>query len=72
MAGTPCMVKPATSTSYLTEAAVRLMVPRGSVQLIIGGASDLLDRLNGQDLVTFAGSAETAAKLRANPGLILK
>lgn len=75
LAGMPCIVKPATATSYVTEAAVRLMhesglLPAGSLQLIIGGTGDLLDRLQGQDIVTFTGSADTAAKLRVNPNLI--
>ncbi|CDF84028.1 Oxepin-CoA hydrolase/3-oxo-5,6-dehydrosuberyl-CoA semialdehyde dehydrogenase PaaZ [Pseudomonas knackmussii B13] len=75
LAGMPCIVKPATATSYVTEAAVRVMhesglLPAGSLQLIIGGTGDLLDRLQGQDIVTFTGSADTAAKLRVNPNLI--
>src|SRR5690349_21677908 len=75
LAGMPCIAKPATATSYLTEAVVRLMdesglLPTGSLQLIIGGTGDLLDRLQGQDVVTFTGSADTAAKLRVNPNLI--
>ncbi|MBT8765075.1 phenylacetic acid degradation bifunctional protein PaaZ [Metapseudomonas boanensis] len=75
LAGMPCIIKPATATSYLTEAAVRLMhasglLPEGSLQLIIGGTGDLLDRLQGQDVVTFTGSADTAAKLRVNPNLV--
>src|ERR1700712_531389 len=75
LAGMPCVVKPASATSYLTEAVVRLMdesglLPSGSLQLIIGGTGDLLDRLQGQDVVTFTGSADTAAKLRVNPNLI--
>jgi oxepin-CoA hydrolase/3-oxo-5,6-dehydrosuberyl-CoA semialdehyde dehydrogenase len=75
LAGMPCIVKPATSTSYLTEAAVRLiaqsgLLPAGSLQLVIGGTGDLLDRLDGQDVVTFTGSAATAAKLRVHPGLV--
>ncbi|WP_342245384.1 phenylacetic acid degradation bifunctional protein PaaZ [Pseudomonas sp. OTU5201] len=75
LAGVPCIVKPATATSYLTEAAVRLMhesglLPEGSLQLIIGSTGDLLDRLQGQDVVTFTGSADTAAKLRVNANLI--
>ena len=75
LAGMPCIVKPATATSYITEAAVRVMhesglLPAGSLQLIIGGTGDLLDRLQGQDIVTFTGSADTAAKLRVNPNLI--
>jgi len=75
LAGMPCIAKPATSTAYLTEALVRLMLqwgglPDGSLQLIIGSTGDLLDRLDGQDTVTFTGSAATAAMLRSNPNLI--
>jgi oxepin-CoA hydrolase/3-oxo-5,6-dehydrosuberyl-CoA semialdehyde dehydrogenase len=77
LAGMPCIAKPATATSYLTEALVRLMfdsglLPKGSLQLVIGGTGDLLDRLESQDVVTFTGSADTAAKLRANRNLIEK
>ncbi len=48
------------------------LLPAGSLQLVIGGTGDLLDRLDGQDVVTFTGSADTAAKLRANPNLIAR
>jgi oxepin-CoA hydrolase/3-oxo-5,6-dehydrosuberyl-CoA semialdehyde dehydrogenase len=37
---------------------------------VIGSTGDLLDRLTGFDAVTFTGSADTAAKLRANRNLI--
>jgi oxepin-CoA hydrolase/3-oxo-5,6-dehydrosuberyl-CoA semialdehyde dehydrogenase len=75
LAGMPCIAKPATATSYLTEAVVRVMLdsgllPEGSLQLVIGSTGDLLDRLDGQDVVTFTGSADTAAKLRATPNLV--
>ncbi|MBX3618867.1 MAG: phenylacetic acid degradation bifunctional protein PaaZ [Rhizobacter sp.] len=75
LAGMPCIAKPATATSYLTEAAVRLMqgsglLPEGSLQLVIGGTGDLLDRLDGADVVTFTGSADTAQKLRTHPNLV--
>jgi len=77
LAGMPCIAKPATATSYLTEAMVRMMVesgllPAGSLQLVIGGTGDLLDRLDGQDVVTFTGSADTALKLRGNANLLAK
>ena len=77
LAGMPCIAKPATSTGYLTWALVRLMLesgllPPGSLQLVIGGTGDLLDRLNGQDAVTFTGSAATAARLRANANLLAR
>jgi len=75
LAGMPCIAKPASATSYLTEACVRLLhdsglLPAGSLQLVIGGTGDLLDRLQGQDMVTFTGSADTAGKLRAHRNLI--
>src|SRR5690606_19981507 len=75
LAGMPCIVKPATATSYLTEACVRLMqdsgaLPEGALQLVIGGTGDLLDQLDEQDMVTFTGSASTARKLRAHPNII--
>ncbi len=75
LAGMPCIVKPATATSYLTEACVRLMhasglLPQGALQLVIGGTGDLLDRLQENDVVTFTGSADTALKLRAHPNVL--
>lgn len=75
LAGMPCIAKPATATSYLTEALVRLveesgLVPEGALQLVIGSTGDLLDRLDGRDVVTFTGSADTAAKLRVHPNLV--
>jgi oxepin-CoA hydrolase/3-oxo-5,6-dehydrosuberyl-CoA semialdehyde dehydrogenase len=75
LAGVPCIGKPATSTSYLTEAMVKLVVesgilPEGALQLVIGSTGDLLDRLDGSDVVTFTGSADTAAKLRVHPNIV--
>ena len=72
LAGMPAIVKPASATSYLCEAAVRVMVesellPPGSLQLIVGGVGDLFDHLGGQDVVSFTGSASTALKLRSHP-----
>ena len=75
LAGMPCIGKPATATSYLTEALVRMIdqsgiLPKGALQLVIGSTGDLLDRLDVADVVTFTGSADTAAKLRVNPNLV--
>ncbi|MEF9929730.1 MAG: phenylacetic acid degradation bifunctional protein PaaZ [Massilia sp.] len=75
LAAMPCIAKPATATSYLTHAVVKMMVdsnllPDGALQLVIGSTGDLLDRLGGFDAVTFTGSADTAAMLRANGNLI--
>jgi len=75
LAGMPCIVKPATATSYVAEACVRLihesgLLPAGALQLIVGGSGDLLDRLEETDVVTFTGSADTAAMLRVNANLV--
>ena len=75
IAGAPVIVKPATSTAYLCEHAVRIMIesgalPDGALQLIVGSTGDLFDHLEGQDVVSFTGSASTAAKLRAHPTVI--
>ncbi len=77
LAGMPCIVKPATATSYVAEACVRLiqqsgLLPAGALQLVIGGSGDLLDRLLETDVVTFTGSADTAAMLRVNKNLIAR
>src|SRR5438105_7211352 len=72
LAGMPAIVKPASSTAYLCEAAFRVMIeadvlPPGAIQLIVGGVGDLFDHLTGQDVVSFTGSASTALKLRSHP-----
>lgn len=75
LAGLPSIVKPASQTSYLTELAVRLIVesgilPEGSLQLLSGSASGLLDELGVQDSVAFTGSAHTAGILRTHPNVL--
>jgi oxepin-CoA hydrolase/3-oxo-5,6-dehydrosuberyl-CoA semialdehyde dehydrogenase len=75
LAGVPTIVKPATPTALLTEAAVRAMVdsgllPEGSLQLVCGGARDLLDLLDVRDHVSFTGSASTAASFAVHPNVI--
>jgi oxepin-CoA hydrolase/3-oxo-5,6-dehydrosuberyl-CoA semialdehyde dehydrogenase len=75
LAGVPAIVKPASATAYVAEAAFRIMIeasvlPPGAVQLIVGGVGDLFDHLTGQDVVSFTGSAHTALKLRTNPTVI--
>ncbi len=75
MAGVPAVVKPATNTSFLTEAVVREIIasgilPEGSLQLICGSARSILDTVESQDVVTFTGSASTGRMLKANPRII--
>lgn len=75
LGGMPAIIKPASDTSYLTEACFRMIVesgilPEGAIQLIVGGTGDLLDELDCQDTVGFTGSADTALKLRSKPNLL--
>ena len=75
LAGVPAIVKPATATSYLTELVVRRIVetgllPAGALQLVCGGVGDLFEHLGCQDVVSFTGSASTAAKLRTHPAVV--
>lgn len=75
MAGVPAVVKPATNTSFLTEAVVREIIaskilPEGALQLICGSARTILDHVESQDIVTFTGSADTGRMLKANPRII--
>ena len=72
LAGVPAIVKPATSTSYLTEQVFRRIIdsgllPDGAIQLICGSTGDLFEHLTCQDVVSFTGSASTARKLRQHP-----
>jgi oxepin-CoA hydrolase / 3-oxo-5,6-dehydrosuberyl-CoA semialdehyde dehydrogenase len=75
LAGMPAIVKPATCTSFLTEAVVREIhasgiLPEGALQLICGSTGNLLDLLTSQDVVTFTGSAVTGMKLKSNTTIL--
>ena len=75
LAGMPAIVKPATATAYLTELVVRRIIeskilPEGALQLVCGGLGDLFDHVNCQDIISFTGSAHTAARLRVHPAII--
>ena len=75
LAGVPAIVKPATVTSYLTEAVFRAMIeskllPEGAIQLVCGSAGDLIDHLDCQCAVAFTGSADTGRHLKATKSVI--
>ena len=77
LAGMPAIIKPATATAQLTQAMVKAivdsgLVPEVAISLICGGAGDLLDHLDSQDVVTFTGSAATGQQLRSHPNLVAK
>jgi oxepin-CoA hydrolase / 3-oxo-5,6-dehydrosuberyl-CoA semialdehyde dehydrogenase len=74
-AGVPAIVKPATLTSFLTEAVFEEIIasnifPEGSLQLICGSARGILDTVETQDVITFTGSAETGRKLKSHPRIL--
>lgn len=75
LAGVPAIVKPASSTAYLTELMVRRIIesgilPPGALQLICGGVGDLFEHLTCQDSIAFTGSKTTAEMLQAHPRVV--
>ncbi|MGE3165864.1 MAG: 3,4-dehydroadipyl-CoA semialdehyde dehydrogenase [Planctomycetota bacterium] len=75
LAGVPVLTKPATSTAWLTERCVEIVVeagilPRGSLSLVCGSLGDAFDHLQGQDVVAFTGSADTALRIREHRNLL--
>ncbi len=75
LAGVPAIVKPATVTSFLTEAVAKEIIaskilPEGALQLICGSANGILDHVINQDIVTFTGSASTGKMLKSHPRLL--
>jgi oxepin-CoA hydrolase/3-oxo-5,6-dehydrosuberyl-CoA semialdehyde dehydrogenase len=75
LAGMPCVVKPATITSYLTEAVVAEILasnilPKGALQLICGSAGNMLDYVSSQDVITFTGSASTGLMLKSHKKVV--
>lgn len=75
LAGVPAIVKPASITSYLTEAVVKEIIaskilPEGALQLLCGSAGDLLDHVTAQDVVTFTGSKSTGLMLKSHQRIL--
>jgi 3,4-dehydroadipyl-CoA semialdehyde dehydrogenase len=75
LSGVPVMVKPASPTAWLTHRMVEDivkagMLPAGAISILCGSARDLLDHVRESDIVSFTGSAETAARIRSNPNVV--
>jgi 3,4-dehydroadipyl-CoA semialdehyde dehydrogenase len=75
LSGVPIVVKPASPTAWLAHRMVEDVVkadilPRGAITLICGGARDLLDHVREEDIVSFTGSAETAARIRSQANVL--
>jgi oxepin-CoA hydrolase/3-oxo-5,6-dehydrosuberyl-CoA semialdehyde dehydrogenase len=70
LAGVPAVVKPASISSFLTEAVVKEIIasgilPQGALQLVCGDAGDMLEHVTAQDVVTFTGSKKTGLMLKS-------
>jgi 3,4-dehydroadipyl-CoA semialdehyde dehydrogenase len=75
LSGVPVIIKPATATAWLTQRMVRDVVdagifPLGALSIVCGSASGLMDQLQPFDVVSFTGSAETAAVIRSHPAVV--
>jgi 3,4-dehydroadipyl-CoA semialdehyde dehydrogenase len=75
LSGVPVIVKPATATAWLTQRMVRDVVdagvlPPGALSVVCGSSAGLMDQLQPFDVVSFTGSAETAAVIRSHPAVV--
>ncbi|MEP6963971.1 MAG: 3,4-dehydroadipyl-CoA semialdehyde dehydrogenase, partial [Polaromonas sp.] len=75
LSGVPVIIKPATATAWLTQRMVRDVVdagifPPGALSVICGSSDGLMDQLQPFDVVSFTGSAETAAVIRSHPAVV--
>ncbi|MBC5784622.1 3,4-dehydroadipyl-CoA semialdehyde dehydrogenase [Ramlibacter sp. USB13] len=74
LSGVPVIVKPATATAWLTQQMVQDVnaagiLPPGALSVVCGSSAGLLDQLQPFDVVSFTGSAETAAIIRSHPAI---
>ena len=77
LAGMPVIVKPATSTALVAVRMIEILdeagvLPAGAVQLVAGSPGDLLDHLDGRDVLAFTGSADTGLHLRSRPNILAR
>jgi 3,4-dehydroadipyl-CoA semialdehyde dehydrogenase len=75
LSGVPVIIKPATATAWLTQRMVKDVVdagilPTGALSIICGSSAGLLDQLQPFDVVSFTGSADTAAVIRSHPAVV--
>jgi 3,4-dehydroadipyl-CoA semialdehyde dehydrogenase len=71
LSGVPMIAKPATVTAWLAQRMVADVVaagvvPAGALSIVCGGSAGLLDALQPFDVVSFTGSAATAALIRGH------
>ena len=74
LSGVPVIIKPATATAWLTQRMVKDVVdagifPAGALSVVCGSSAGLMDALQPFDVMSFTGSAETAAVIRSHPAV---
>jgi 3,4-dehydroadipyl-CoA semialdehyde dehydrogenase len=74
LSGVPVVVKPATVTAWLTHRMVSDVIaagvlPAGALSIVCGDSAGLLDALKPFDVLSFTGSAETAARIRGHAAI---
>src|SRR5260370_33464100 len=75
LSGVPIVVKPASPTAWLTHRMVEDIVnadllPPGAISIICGSARDVLAHVREEDIVSFTGSADTAARIRSDANVL--
>lgn len=75
LSGVPVVIKPATVTAWLTQRMVADVVaagilPAGALSIVCGSSAGLLDSLQPFDVLSFTGSADTAAQIRAHAAVV--
>jgi 3,4-dehydroadipyl-CoA semialdehyde dehydrogenase len=75
LSGVPILVKPASPTAWLAHRMVEDVVkadilPPGAISLVCGSARELLDHVREEDIVSFTGSADTAARVRSHTNVL--
>ena len=75
LSGVPIVVKPASPTAWLAHRMVEDVVkagilPPGAITLVCGSAGGLLDHVREEDIVSFTGSADTAARVRSHTNVL--
>ncbi|MGH8806679.1 MAG: 3,4-dehydroadipyl-CoA semialdehyde dehydrogenase [Noviherbaspirillum sp.] len=75
LSGVPVIVKPATVTAWLTHRMVADVIaagvlPAGALSIVCGSSAGLLDSLKSFDVLSFTGSADTAAQIRSHQAVV--
>lgn len=74
ISGVPVIIKPASATAWLTQRMVKDVIeagilPPGALSILCGSSQGLMDQLQPFDVVSFTGSAATAAVIRSHPAV---